>query len=490
MSKISLRQFDPRLYAYDAARRVAEESLREYAPANWLFVTFWSAWAMRARVSLRAAPSWDAPQITEAVLGEEVEVLERREDGWQWLRTKHDRYLGWARVEFFSRTPPAYDHLTVHVPRAHAYAGPNITEPILAEVTWGAKLPRAEGQRLTITNGRTWTPVLLPNNALAWMASVCLAPDLADNPADFALRCLDVPYILGGRTALGLDCGGLSQLAYAAAGRKIPRDADLQQMTLRTTRAPQKGDLAFFPGHVGIMLDNKRMIHANSRHMRVSIQTLGEGENGQRLQQLCQGFGKWEGPETPESIASPAEEQTDGAIIHEIDITLADPVDSVDSVDLEDSGDSDDSHSLYDSSSSTSSHQSLDRSDQQKLSEEVPEVPEVEASEMPSDTANQSTTATSKNTGTRSTPKRERAPRTPRTSTQRATQRSTQRATKAAKSLAKDDANDSSSNLSESPKRKSRTSDPQNTGQNSGRNTGQNTQQNTGREKPSTDDDC
>lgn len=487
MSKISLRQFDPRLYAYDAARRVAEESLREYAPANWLFVTFWSAWAMRARVSLRAAPSWDAPQITEAVLGEEVEVLERREDGWQWLRTKHDRYLGWARVEFFSRTPPAYDHLTVHVPRAHAYAGPNITEPILAEVTWGAKLPRAEGQRLTITNGRTWTPVLLPNNALAWMASVCLAPDLADNPADFALRCLDVPYILGGRTALGLDCGGLSQLAYAAAGRKIPRDADLQQMTLRTTRAPQKGDLAFFPGHVGIMLDNKRMIHANSRHMRVSIQTLGEGENGQRLQQLCQGFGKWEGPETPESIASPAEEQTDGAIIHEIDITLADPVDSVD---LEDSDDSHDSYSLYDSSSSTSSHQSLDRSDQQKLSEEVSEVPEVEASEMPSDTANQSTTTTPKNTGTRSTPKRERAPRTPRTSTQRATQRSTQRATKAAKSLAKDDANDSSSNLSESPKRKSRTSDPQNTGQNSGRNTGQNTQQNTGREKPSTDDDC
>lgn len=483
MSKISLRQFDPRLYAYDAARRVAEESLREYAPANWLFVTFWSAWAMRARVSLRAAPSWDAPQITEAVLGEEVEVLERREDGWQWLRTKHDRYLGWARVEFFSRTPPAYDHLTVHVPRAHAYAGPNITEPILAEVTWGAKLPRAEGQRLTITNGRTWTPVLLPNNALAWMASVCLAPDLADNPADFALRCLDVPYILGGRTALGLDCGGLSQLAYAAAGRKIPRDADLQQMTLRTTRAPQKGDLAFFPGHVGIMLDNKRMIHANSRHMRVSIQTLGEGENGQRLQQLCQGFGKWEGPETPESIASPAEEQTDGAIIHEIDITLADPVDSVD---LEDSDDSHDSYSLYDSSSSTSSHQSLDRSDQQKLSEEVPKVPEVEASEIPSDTANQSTTATPKNTGTRSTTKRERAPRTPRTSTQRATQRSTQRATKAAKSLAKDDASDSSTNLSESPKHKSRVSDPQNTGQNSGRNTGQNTR----REKPSTDDDC
>lgn len=306
--KRSLRKFDPRIFAYDAGRRVAEEALREHAPPNWLFVVSWAAWALRPRVSLRAGPSWDAPQVTEAILGEEVEVLERREDGWQWLRTKHDRYLGWARLEFFGAAPPPEDSLMVHVPRAHAYAGPNITEPILAELTWGAKLPRAVGQRMIMTDGRAWTPILLPNsNALAWMSSACLIPHLASNPAEFAQSCLGVPYMLGGRTALGLDCGGLSQLAYAACGRSIPRDPDLQQQALTPTLVPKAGDLAFFPGHVGIMLDSRRMIHANARNMRVTIQVLGEGENGKRLENICKGYASWK------PIEDDAEEDSDSA---------------------------------------------------------------------------------------------------------------------------------------------------------------------------------
>jgi len=55
---------------------------------------------------------------------------------------------------------------------------------------------------------------------------------------------------------------------------------------------PEAGDLAFFPGHVGIMLDERRMIHANATHMAVSIEALGEGAYGRRLQAELTGYGR------------------------------------------------------------------------------------------------------------------------------------------------------------------------------------------------------
>ena len=104
---------------------------------------------------------------------------------------------------------------------------------------------------------------------------------------------LGAPYVWGGRSAWGLDCSGLTQLAYAAEGRPLPRDADLQEAALTPVTQPRRGDLAFFPGHVGLMLDGRRMVHANATHMCVSVDTLGEGEYGARLAGALSGFGRW-----------------------------------------------------------------------------------------------------------------------------------------------------------------------------------------------------
>jgi cell wall-associated NlpC family hydrolase len=49
----------------------------------------------------------------------------------------------------------------------------------------------------------------------------------------------------------------------AALGEALPPDAPLQ-----------RGDLIFWKGHVGIMLDAERIIHANGFWMQVSIEPL------------------------------------------------------------------------------------------------------------------------------------------------------------------------------------------------------------------------
>ena len=93
-----------------------------------------------------------------------------------------------------------------------------------------------------------------------------------------AERLLGAPYLWGGRGSTGLDCSALVQLALQAAGLECPRDSDMQAAELGRTlaqgAATERGDLMFWNGHLGIMLDATRLLHANSHHMAVAIEAL------------------------------------------------------------------------------------------------------------------------------------------------------------------------------------------------------------------------
>jgi cell wall-associated NlpC family hydrolase len=89
---------------------------------------------------------------------------------------------------------------------------------------------------------------------------------------DAAQFYLGAPYLWGGRSVFGIDCSGFSQMVFKQFAIKLKRDAWQQAEQgelvgfLQESRA---GDLAFFDNeegritHVGIMLDNQKIIHAS-----------------------------------------------------------------------------------------------------------------------------------------------------------------------------------------------------------------------------------
>ncbi len=74
---------------------------------------------------------------------------------------------------------------------------------------------------------------------------------------------LGVPYVYGGTTpGVGLDCSGLVQYCYAAAGISLPRTSAAQGGSGIAVTDPQPGDIVCYSGHVGIYIGNGQMIHA------------------------------------------------------------------------------------------------------------------------------------------------------------------------------------------------------------------------------------
>lgn len=257
--------------AYDPRIVAIRPDLADIAVAGQHFAPHYAAPMMRSGVlaaaSLRALPSLEAEQTSELLFGEGFALLDLT-GGWAWGYCLSDHYVGFLAAEALG-TPIAPTH-RVGMAEAMLHSAPDAASGGPGVLPRGALvMGEAQGEWLATAHG------FLP------LAAMVEVDARHDDPAAVAEEMIGTPYVWGGRTAKGVDCSGLVQLAWGAAGVQLPRDSDLQLASLGADKDVAaadlaRGDLVFFPGHVGIMADDRNIIHASRRWMAVKSEPLAD----------------------------------------------------------------------------------------------------------------------------------------------------------------------------------------------------------------------
>jgi len=217
--------------------------------------------------SIRRAPRPDAEQLDQILLGERFDVLETR-DGFAWGQAVRDGYVGHVAFGALAPEGPPPTHW-VRVPLTYGFEAPSIKSRPTGPISLNSLVTvTAREGRLALCEAGFW----VPESHLASLG------DVADDPAAIAEAHLGAAYLWGGREGCGIDCSGLVLQSLLACGRACPRDSDLQQALGAPVAAADldRGDLVFWKGHVAILLDGARIIHANAHHMAVAQEPLRE----------------------------------------------------------------------------------------------------------------------------------------------------------------------------------------------------------------------
>jgi cell wall-associated NlpC family hydrolase len=230
---------------------------------------------------LHRAPAHDAPLDTEALCGEPVTVFEA-EEGWAWIQLAGDGYVGYAPLERLGPQGAPATHRVASL-RSFVYPGASMKLPHVMALSLGARLSViGEEGPFAVVEG-----VAGLARAFVWATHLKPLSAPEPDPVTVAEGLIGTPYLWGGKSSLGLDCSGLVQIALDAAGIPAPRDSDMQEQGLGEALPVEigadghvpglkRGDLIFWKGHVGILQDATRLLHANGHHMLVVSEPLDE----------------------------------------------------------------------------------------------------------------------------------------------------------------------------------------------------------------------
>ena len=233
---------------------------------------------------VRQEPSEGSEQLTQLLFGEVCEVLDRL-PRWTKIRSTMDGQEGWVDFKMLTHVGDEVKDEGLKVKSEGVVAVPMA---IATDMETGEELMLTLGTRLpNYTHG---TFEVLGKQYL--IDPICISQPISNSPSErpigaapsdshnvcaIAQTLLNAPYLWGGKNAMGMDCSGFTQVVYSVLGVNLLRNAreQMTQGTLVPSLAEvQPGDLAFFDhadrdpkatniSHVGLLLDNKTIIHCS-----------------------------------------------------------------------------------------------------------------------------------------------------------------------------------------------------------------------------------
>ncbi|MBK7183819.1 MAG: C40 family peptidase [Bacteroidetes bacterium] len=219
-------------------------------------------------VPCRREPSDKSEMVTQLLFGETFEIIEIQ-GNWVHIKIAFDDYNCWIDKKQYL---PIEQHTFDIINSTEAYHCNELIQVVtdlkskqLFPITIGSNLPNFDNAECAVENTTFNYDGAFVNGYLPFTKSGIV---------DSAMLFLNAPYLWGGKTPFGIDCSGFTQTVYKLNGIKLLRDAYQQAEqgeTLSFVEEAEAGDLAFFDNeegrivHVGIVLDNNKIIHASGK---------------------------------------------------------------------------------------------------------------------------------------------------------------------------------------------------------------------------------
>ena len=207
---------------------------------------------------------------TECLYGESVRVFEKKQNK-SFVTLLTDNYSGWVNSKNLGNLSKG-THRVLSL-RTFIYKHPDIKSSHIYYLPLGSMVNVSE------TN-KEWIKVILKDKETGYI----LAKDIINKDKKVldwvktAEKMIGVPYKWGGRDTIGIDCSALIQLSLQSAGYNVPRNTKEQCKALifhkKSLVDINRGDLIFWTGHVGVMVDKINILHANAFHMKTLIEPL------------------------------------------------------------------------------------------------------------------------------------------------------------------------------------------------------------------------
>ena len=218
------------------------------------------------KAQVRANPSLRFELTNEFLFGEKVKIKKDIGD-WVLCSSTHDNYTGWIQKESISNVLKT--NYRVKNLRSFIYEKEDIKANTIFHLSIGSKLnitnKKDVWSQLSFNYNNEIRKGYIPTN------DIIETNKTITNWVNTAEKFINTPYKWGGRDSQGIDCSALIQLSLETAGINFPRDTvdQFRKIESVNNEIKDRGSLIYWDGHVGVMTNKKKILHANAFHMIV-----------------------------------------------------------------------------------------------------------------------------------------------------------------------------------------------------------------------------